>query len=528
MTHGSTWDWQASARAAGAQPDGRFNCGAVSITHPRAIVWKRADGQVRTVSGGELQRLAGRLAGALRALGVRRGDRVAGLLSRRPETYAVALAVWRLGAIYVPLFSGFRGEGLRVRIADSEALVIVTDAANRENLGQMEGDLPPHTVAMIGGGGVETDHSLESLMQRVTQEPSLAETKIHDTATIMYTSGTSGRPKGCMIPHHGLITLSPYVTRCLAVSPDDLLFSGADAGWAYGLYTTGLAPLSMGCGRVLYEGPFDVEGWLNTARELGAGHLAAAPTAFRQIAAAGVDDRARAIKAATSAGEPLDAATFEWFQTQLGLSIHDSYGLTELGMVTANLRGPNSVALAAGSMGTCLPGFEIQLVDRGGAPVPTGEVGRIAVRDNGFLLGAGYWGRDSEWAARLQDGWWLTEDLARQDEAGRYWYGGRADDVIVSAGYNISPLEVEAALMKHPLVADAACVGEPDPVRGQAVTAYVVLREQAPADLDKVLRRWVGERVGRHAAPRRVEARTELPRTASGKLQRANLRTGGM
>jgi acetyl-CoA synthetase len=192
-------------------------------------------------------------------------------------------------------------------------------------------------------------------------------------------------------------------------------------------------------------------------------------------------------------------------------------------MVIANLRSPRAPRLASGSMGVPLPGFEVRLVSDDGTPVQEGS-GRVAVKDNGFFLSGGYWQRQPEWEARFVDGWFLTEDVARCDGEGRYWFEGRSDDVIVTAGYNIGPVEVESALMAHPLIADAACVGEPDPVKGTIVVAYVVLDDEPPPDLRDEVRRWIGERIGWHAAPRRVEVMDELPHTDSGKLQRALLR----
>ena len=193
-------------------------------------------------------------------------------------------------------------------------------------------------------------------------------------------------------------------------------------------------------------------------------------------------------------------------------------------MVIGNLRGPHAGEQLPGSMGVAIPGFDVRLVDDSGDPVVEGDEGRIAVRDNGYLLSITYWGRDAEWGARVHDGWWVTEDLARRDEAGRYWYVARSDDVIVTAGYNVGPFEVENALLEHPLVRDAACVGEPDPRKGHVVAAHLVLAGVEPPDLAEELERWVGKRVGWHAAPRRVYVHDELPRTESGKIRRAQLR----
>lgn len=517
------WDWEAEARRAGARSDGTFNAGLMELPN-RALVWQRAAGPVEVFTGEQLHRRAAEMAAVLAHLGVRRGDRVAGLMGRRPAGLCAALATWRLGAVYVPLFSGFGGEALRIRLEDSDPKVVFTDAANRQALGTIQDSFSGLSVIVVGSAGEPGDFALDAMLKHPRVTPEAVETNLHETATIMYTSGTTGRPKGCRMPHRAIITLLPYVKHCLAVSKGDLLFSGADAGWSFGLLTTGLAPMSVGVSRLMYEGPFSAEGWWSCVRDVRPTHLAAAPTAFRQLALAGEDLLPPVLPEMTSAGEPLDAPTFEWFRDATGRSVYDSYGLSELGMVIANLRDSGAPAPVPGSMGRPVPGFKVSLRDENGRPVNNGEIGRIAVKDNSFFLSAGYWGREEEWLSRFEDGWFLTEDMARQDGDGTYRYVGRSDDVIVTAGYNVGPVEVETALRSHPLVLDAACVGEADPRKGQVVAAYVVLRGGAvPDDLLKQLREWVGARMGWHAAPRHVRVLEDLPRTDSGKVQRRRL-----
>lgn len=521
------WDWAAAARSAGVTADGMFNAGCMTLTAAQRVLWTRADGVTVPYTGTQLTARVEAVCAVLHAMGVRPGDRVAGLISRRPLVFVTALAVWRLGAIYVPLFSGFAGDGLRSRLADSAPVVAVTDGANRAALAEVQ-DCVPGLRVLVGGGGLPMsgDAELEAMIEQYPTAPAPVTTRLHDTSTIMYTSGTSGTPKGCLIPHRAIISLRPYVQFCLDVGPGDVLFSGADAGWSFGLFTTGLAPMSMGVSRVVYQGDFDARAWFDATRATQATHLAAAPTAFRLLVAAGRQD-GLTLQAATSAGEALDEPTLRTFRELTGLSVHDSYGLSELGMVAANLRGPHATPVRPGSMGVALPGFRMRLVD-GEGNVVTGEgEGRIAVQDNGFFLSAGYWQRQPEWDARFQDDWFVTEDLATRDGLGRYTYSGRADDVIVTAGYNIGPAEVEAALLAHPLVSDAACVGEPDPAKGSVVAAHVVLSGEPPEDLLRELRAWVGARLGWHAAPRRLHISDALPRTESGKIKRSVLRHVG-
>ncbi len=520
----STWDWEGTARRLGADRDGRFNAARVPLVHERSLVWRRLDGSVTAFSGDDLRELGQRAAAVLRRAGIGRGDRVAGLMGRRPEAFSVPLGVWQLGAVYVPLFSGFRTEALRVRLSDSGAVAIVTDPVNRPSLVGVEDD---RTIALVGGAPGDGELGFDDLVDELGPDHDYAETTLSDPSTVTYTSGTSGRPKGCVIPHRAVVSLASFVERSLGLTSEDLLFSTADTGWSFGLYTTGFAPMSLGCSRLLYEGGFDAGDWWATIDELGVTQFASAPTGFRQLVLADEDPlegHSVSLRALTAAGEPLDPEAIRWFEDSVGLTVHDCYGLTELGMVVANGREPDAPAPVAGSMGRPVPGFDVRVIDADGRTVRAGEEGRLAVRDEGWFLSSTYWGRDQEWQDRLQDGWWVTEDRARTDVDGRFWYMGRSDDVIVTAGYNVGPLEVESVLMEHPAVAEAACVGEPDPRKGQVVAAHLVLTAGHGLELDAELRQLVGERVGWHAAPRKFHVCAELPRTESGKLRRSALR----
>lgn len=536
------WDWEEVARRAGVDGDGRLNSGATPFTHPRALVHRHADGTQQVLSGPELSTLARRTAEVLRRAGVKPGDRVAGLLGRRPASFAVPLAVWQLGAIYVPLFAGFRAEALRVRSADAGVTVVVTDPANRASLAEAQERLGDLTVLVVGADGRTADGDLDFDAQLAVapEHREVHPTHRSDAATIMYTSGTTGQPKGCVLPHTGCLTLFPYVEHCLALTPREALLSTADTGWSFGLFTTGMGPFAYGCSRLFLEGGYDPEAWWAAIHENGITHLASAPTGFRQLAAAGAEAMGPTgapptLRAATSGGEPLNPEVIRWWQENVGVTIHDSYGLTEVGMVIANPRGPGAPEPAPGSMGYAVPGFEIVLLDENGEEVRGEGEGRVAIGDNGFLLGKTYWGRDAEWRARLQGGRWVTEDIARRDETGRYWYQSRADDVIVTAGYNVGPFEVETVLLEHPLLIDCAVVGVPDERKGHLIEAHVVLAAgragattpgaEASPELTAELKKWVGERIGWHAAPRHVTVHETLPRTESGKVKRRELRT---
>lgn len=514
------YPWAQVAAEAGVRDGDRFNIASIDLPEQRALIWYREDESVVELSKQQVRSQVVQLAEELRRLGVQPGQRVAGLLAKRPESFTAALATWYIGAVYVPLFSGFSGDGIRVRLEDSGTSTVITDSANLPALDSIRGDLPGlQTIA------VDEDGDLYGDLERPVGDYQPYDSKLTDLATIMYTSGTTGKPKGCMMSHKIIVTLRPYLDHSLGLEPGETLFAPSDAGWSFGLFTTGVGPLSRGNPRVIFEGRFDPSAWWKAMQDTGASLIAAAPTAYRQLAAAGPELVADTFRAASSAGEPLDAAIASWFAEHTGVTIYDCYGLSEVAMVVGNLRGDVGLPPVPGSMGTPVPGFEIELRAEDGSAVTGAGSGRVAIHQNGFFSTFGYWERDEVWQARFDGDWFVTEDVARRDSEGRYWFESRSDDVIVASGMNVGPSEVENALLEHPLVTDAGVAGFPDPTKGSIVTAHVVLADGAvPDDLDKVLRAWVSERVGRHAAPRRVLIWDELPRTASGKLRRVDLR----
>jgi acetyl-CoA synthetase len=495
-----------------------------------ALVWAGAHGALRTVTYFDLARLSNRLANVLARLGIRRGDRVAALMPRLPETFVTSLAVWKLGAVFVPLFTGFGPEALRHRLAASGARAVVTEARYRDNLARgLHADVPLVVVAGDQGRGIRRgDLAFWAEVDAADPAFTTVETGKDDPCTLMFTSGTTGPPKGCVIPHAALIGLIPFVQHVLDLGPGDLLWATADPGWAFGLFTTGAVPMALGFPRLVYEGEFNPRAWWELADRCQVTHLTGAPTAYRSLVAAGADPlagRRLGITRATSAGEPLNPEPIRWLAEHAGFEVYDSYGLTEVGMVIGN---PRSVPhrLAPGAMGFPLPGWEVALVDASGDDVKEGETGTVLVRRNPWFLSSGYWEMDAEWARRWQDDWFVTGDAAFRDADGYLWFVGRQDDVIVTSGMNVGPFEVESALVAHPSVAEAAAVGVPDARKGHAVRAYVALRsgEAGTPELAAALQAFVRDRVGRHAAPRDVEFVTSLPRTESGKIQRALLR----
>ena len=481
-----------------------------------ALIVRDADGGSERWTYFDLARAASRAARMFADAGLRPGDRVAAVLSRQVEAWIAALAAWRSGLVYVPLFCGFGPEALAQRLAPAEPSAVVVDHRWRDVLERARGDLEVITVAGPKGAGlVRGDRSFWAELERSAPDGPSAATAASDTATLMFTSGTTSEPKGCEITHGGFVSLIPFVRHCFALGRGDLLFSTSDPGWSYGLYTTGCVPMALGIPRVTYSGDFDPVAWLRVIEAEQATYVAGAPSAFRRLVTAAERHGAPAcLRGATSAGEPLDAETVQAWERVTGTPIRDGYGLTEVGMPLANLGDPE-LPVVAGSLASAVPGFEVELI---------GD--EIAVRRPRFQLSAGYVNAPDAWEARWHDDWFLTGDRADRDEEGRWWFRGRSDDVIVTSGYNVGPVEVESVLLQHPGVADAAAVAQPDPDRGSIVRAVIVRAPGAPPDeeLERELQEAVRGRVGRHAYPRVVDYAEALPRTETGKLRRAALR----
>jgi acetyl-CoA synthetase len=472
--------------------------------------------------------VSSRLATAWKAAGLRRGDRVAALVTQQIEAYISALAAWRAGFVYMPLFVGFGPAALAQRLSGGEPAAIVVDHRYRgrlaEALGSVEGNPQIYTVAGESGRGiVRGDRSLWAEIDRHAAETAAEMTAPSDPATLIYTSGTTGAPKGCVQPHSMLLTIQPFVRHAFALRPGDMFFTGANPGWAYGLYTTGAGPMSLGHPRVIYTGDFDPRAWLRVFADEQVTYIAAAPSAFRKLVpAARRSGLPTCVRGATSAGEPLDAPLVREWRELTGTDIQDGYGQSESAMLLGNLAFDDRPTVA-GALASVVPGFDVELVDDDG--VPQREQGIIAVREPRYQGSTGYRDAGDLWAKRWRGEYFLTGDIARRDEDGRFWFVGRDDDLIVTSGYNVGPSEVENLVLAHPGVADAAVVAAPDPDRGSVVRAVVVLGGQVPQDrVAEELRQTVKDKLGRHAYPRIIDFVAELPRTETGKIKRNVLR----
>jgi acetyl-CoA synthetase len=478
-----------------------------------------------------------RFAAALAGLGVRPGDRVATLMGKSADLVTAILGIWRAGAVHVPLFTAFATPAIALRLDGSDAKYVVSDAGQRAKLLPGE-DLPADPgwrVIVAGGDGESGDLSLTRLVEEADPAAAPQVSRAGDSEFVrLFTSGTTGTPKGVPIPVRALASFVTYLEYGLGVTSDDVYWNAADPGWAYGLYYGIAAPLAAGRRSILLQAGFSPETTWRVISDLGVTNLAAAPTVFRALRSAEAQPPAGLrLRHASSAGEPLNPEVVSWGEKALGTPIHDTYGQTELGMSIVNgwhddVIGP----LKQGSMGRPMPGWHaVVLNNLADEPAAVGEVGRVAIdlARSPLMWFTGYVDAPDKTAERFSaDGrWYYTGDAGKVDEDGYLFFSARDDDVIIMAGYRIGPFEVESVLVGDPDVAEAAVVGVPDELRGEVIEAFVVLTPGASGDAALVerLKQRVKTKLAAHAYPRRVHVVDELPKTPSGKIQRFQLRT---
>jgi acetyl-CoA synthetase len=494
-----------------------------------ALIHKREDGEVHRYSFDDLKRLSDRLAQVLRGHGVGRGERVGILLPQGPETALGHIAVYKLGAIAVPLFTLFGEEALGFRLSDSGAKALITDAAGAAKLTALRDRLPGLEVVFSIDGAGEGAIDLHREMSRAGDGFRPEDTGPDDPALIIYTSGTTGPPKGALHAHRVLLGHLPGVElpQELFPQPGDLFWTPADWAWIGGLIDVLLPSLHHGVPVLAHRFvKFDPEAAFALIAEFGVRNAFMPPTALKMMRAV-ARPRARwdyALRSIGSGGESLGEELLDWGRETFDLTINEFYGQTECNLVVANCAG--LMPLSPGAMGRAVPGHRVAVVDPAGRPLPSGETGTLAVARPDPVMFLEYWNNPQATAAKFAGDWLLTGDQGLQDEAGYFHFVGRDDDVITSGGYRIGPGEIEDCLLKHPAVALAAAVGVPDPLRTERVKAFIVLAEghQSSAALAREIQDYVKTRLAAHEYPREVAFVDSLPMTATGKIMRRELR----
>ena len=497
-----------------------------------ALVHEDTSGNTTRMSFGELDKASAQVANLLLSYGVKAGDQVATMLPRTPELLTVVLATWRIGAVYQPLFTAFGYDSIKYRMDKANTKVVFT---NQENRGKFE-DLAKQAKMVLIGGTHDSDAWGDDNYNemRVTQ-PQAIEAVLLDTDAPflqMFTSGTVGKSKGVSVPLAALPAFYLYMRYAIDLRETDNYWNMADPGWAYGLYYAITGPLLLGVTTYFNEAGFDATNTRDFMVRHKITNLASSPTAFRMMKSSGVfdtssanDDNALSLRCANSAGETLNTEVVSWVESHLGCQVCDQYGQTETGMTCCEHH-----ALAhecpVGSMGMALPGHTLVVLDDDMQILPDGEQGQLAVvvsQSPAFYFRGYSW---NEKQAFFED-YYLTGDVVERHSDGSYWFSGRDDDIIITAGYRVGPTDVENTVLEHAAVAESAAVGIPDELRGHTIKSYVVLKDgiEGSEDIAQQIKDLVRKRLSTHAYPREVEFVSALPKTPSGKIQRFLLRS---
>ncbi len=485
-----------------------------------ALEWYGANGERKTVTFAQMCDDSARFANYLKGRGIGAGDVVAGLLPRIPDLFTAILGTWRIGAIYQPLFTAFGPAAIESRVTSpggSQAKLIVTDVANRPKLKDVP-DCPPLLVA--GDGFAEALAACPADFTPVMLKGA-------DPFVVLFTSGTTGKPKGVRYPLALLLPVASYMLDAIDLQPGDNYWNVADPGWAYGMLYAVVGPLLLGHTTTFYEGGFTVESTVRILQDRKIANLAAAPTAYRLLMAAGDDAMtpiAHLLRVASSAGEPLNPEVIRWAERVLHCPLADHYGQTEVAMMINNHHALKHT-IKPGAAGLPLPGLDMAILDENLNVLPPDMPGVLAVNipRSPLYTFAGYWKAETP---NVRGDWYITGDTMMRDEDGHFSFVGRNDDIITSAGYRIGPFDVESVVMEHPSVAEVAVVGKPDPQRTEIVKAVIVLKSgvEGTEDLKTEIQKMVRVRLSTHAYPREIEFVTALPKTPSGKIQRFILR----
>ncbi|HUJ64558.1 MAG TPA: acetate--CoA ligase [Acidimicrobiales bacterium] len=552
-----SFSWEAAGRDLDGLPGGHglniaYECVDRHVRGPIgakvALRCVGRDGRQTSVTYRGLAERSNRFANALTGLGVKAGDRVFIMAPRTADVYAAVLGTLKRGAVLSPLFAAFGPEPIRQRLELGAGRVLVTTPSlYRRKVEPILSGLPELQNVILIGGEAPTSGPvppglvhLDAILAEASPEFDITPTDAEDVALLHFTSGTTGKPKGALHAHQAVVAHNSTGRLALDLHADDVFWCTADPGWVTGMSYGIISPLTLGVTSVVDEGDFDADRWYGLLESQAVTVWYTSPTALRMLMRAGPElakkhDLSR-LRFIASVGEPLNPEVIWWAREHLGLPVHDNWWQTETGgIMIANYA---CMDIRPGSMGRPLPGVEATVLardeedqvrfDSSGTAIEasTGEEGELALRPGWPSMFRGYLGEEDRYRASFAGGWYLTGDLVRRDSDGYFWFVGRGDDVIKSAGHLIGPFEVESALLEHEAVAEVGVIGKPDPVAGEVVKAFVSLSpgfepsDELRLDLIGFSRR----RLGAVVAPREIEFDQHLPHTESGKIVRRTLK----
>jgi len=526
------YNWEEKAANIEWFPDGNLNI-AYSVLDKHldlgnedktAFIFEDDNGVVTKLSYGDLVRKTNQVANLLSSYVINKGDRVFLFLPRIPELYINFLGIIKTGAIAGTMFAAFGTEALKDRLANSKAKAIFTTQELAKRIEPIRSELPDLEHIFI----IDS----EEYQKEINSLPdiySIYHTRAEDYAFMLYTSGTTGKPKGIVHAHYGLIQQVESAKLVLDLKEDDVYWCTADPGWITGIVYGILANLSLGVTTFVHNGRFDPHKWYSFIDKYKITVWYTAPTAIRMLMAEGKELRKKyslsSLRHLASVGEPLNPEPIKWSKSVFGGKyFHDTWWQTETGSIM--IANTPNLPLKLGSMGKPLPWIVADIVDDDGNIVAVGEEGNLAIRPPWPSMMRTVWQNQEKYDSYFKNGWYISGDRARKDKDGYFWFIGRADDVIKTSGERVGPFEVESVLVGYEGVVEAGVIGKPDPIRGEIIKAFVVLKPGVkPTDELKLkLQEHVKKHLAAHAYPREIEFIDKLPKTKSGKIMRRILR----
>ncbi|MEI2462809.1 acyl-CoA synthetase MbcS [Niallia taxi] len=489
-----------------------------------ALRWENENGDKQEITYSHLLQQANKVGNVFKAAGLKKGDVVLVIVPRLIEAYQVYIAALKLGLTILPSSEMLRAKDLQYRITHGEVKGVISYYPYLDELNKVEE--VSNLKRFVIGKEADGWEYLDKAADHSSDELELTQTNKSDTAFISYTSGTTGNPKGVVHTHAWAYAhLRTAAPNWLCIEEGDLVWATAGPGWQKWVWSPLLSVLGSGAVGFVYHGKFDAHKYLQLLENYEINVLCCTPTEYRLMAK--VEDignfKLPSLRSAVSAGEPLNREVIDVFKEHFNLDVRDGYGQTENTLLLGITKG---VSLRPGSMGKPTPGNIVEIVDEDGTPCAVGEVGDIAVHKDTPALFKEYFKEPERTKQQFRGDYYVTGDRAKKDEDGYFWFEGRSDDIIISSGYTIGPFEVEDALVKHPSVKECAVVASPDPIRGNVVKAFIVLRDgvEGTEGLVKELQTHVKNSTAPYKYPRKIEFIDELPKTASGKTRRVELR----
>jgi len=490
------------------------------------LLWENERGDTEKYTFGEMKKLTNKFGNILRNLDFKKGDRFLIRLPNIPAFHVSFIGGVKIGAVPIPSSVMFRASEVEYRVNDSGSKAVITVSEFAQEVREIKDKCPTLEHIIIVDRAGEGEISYQDLMNDASDKLELEDTTKEDMAFFCYTSGTTGSPKGAVHLHRWVAGNDPSVLYWQNGKSDDIIAHTGDLSWIFPLGNGFLYVWRHGLTTFLYNGRFKAEKWFKLIEKYKITNLASVPTCYRMFIK--VDDFEKkydlsSLHHCISAGEPLNPEVIETWREKLGLEIYDGIGMTEIMVYLSNLRG---MKIKPGSCGRPQPGKICEIVDKKGNPKPVGEPGILAIKRTDPGLFKEYWNKPDKTKASFKKEWFLTGDVLYKDEDGYYWFSGRDDDLIMAAGYRISPFEVESAIISHPEVHEAAVVASPDETRGVIVKAFIILHDvnKASDELIKDIQEHTKLVSAPYKYPREIEFVTELPKTQSGKIKRKNLR----